>query len=65
MPNPLHPDLMSAEERLAEIGQTLARSFIRLKTRQSTHISADRRENSLAILPDQSGHGVPKKRRTR
>jgi hypothetical protein len=65
MPNPLHPDLMSADERLAEIARILARGLIRLKNQQSTHISAGRRETSLAILPDQSRHANRNSRRSR
>jgi hypothetical protein len=46
----------SARERIAEIGDILARGLGRLKARQSSHLSADRRESSLAHVADQSGH---------
>lgn len=59
MPNPLHPDLMSADERRAELYHILARGLIRLHAKQSTHISAHCGESSLAFAPDRSRHGVP------
>ncbi len=65
MPNPLHPDLMSAGERIAELTLILARGLVRLKGKQSTHISANCRESFLAFPSGQSPHGVPEKRRMR
>jgi len=54
--NALHPDNMSAAERLAEVGQLLAAGLIRLRARKSRALSADRGESPLALSPDQSGH---------
>jgi hypothetical protein len=47
---------IGARERVAEIGEILALGLVRLKARQSSHLSADRGESSLASLADQSGH---------
>jgi hypothetical protein len=38
--NPLCPDLMSAEERLAELAQILATGLLRLRRRESESTSA-------------------------
>ena len=62
-PNPLHPNHMTAEERLAELGQILARGLIRLHAQKSSALSADRGDNSVDFSPDQSGHAVTPKRR--
>ena len=56
--NPLHPRHMTAAERLDEIADILAAGLIRLSSRKSSQISADRGESSLDFSPDQSGHGV-------
>lgn len=37
--NPLHPNKMSAAERIAEVAETLALGVIRLRSRQSTELS--------------------------
>ena len=37
---PLHPDHMTAAERLAELGQILARGLVRLHAREASHLSA-------------------------
>jgi len=66
MPNPLHPNLMSAEERIAEICQLLARGLVRLQTRQSSSLSADRGDSCVDFLPHQSGHAdAPTRRQAR
>ena len=54
--NPLHPDMMSAEERLAELGEILARGVVRLKARKSSQLSGELGDSSLDLTPDQRGH---------
>ncbi len=62
-PNPLHPDLMTPAERIADICKILARGLIRLKARQSSRVSDERAESCLHFPPDQSGHATPTHRR--
>ena len=64
IPNPIHPDQLSAEERIAEIGELLARGLVRLHARQSSPLSADLGESSVDFTPDQSGHAEIPMRRT-
>jgi len=40
-PNPLCPDRMSSEARIAEIGRILAAGVVRLNATQSSDLSAD------------------------
>jgi hypothetical protein len=61
--NPLSPDRMSADERLAEVAEILAAGLMRLLPQQSTHLSADGGDSSLDILALKSGRG--RKRRNR
>jgi hypothetical protein len=63
--NLLHPDLMTAEERLAELADLLATGVIRLSDWKSREISTCRREFSLDCPPDQSGDGQPLKPKVR
>lgn len=56
MSNPLHPDLMTAPERLDEIAEILAVGLMRLRARQSSPLSAHRGESSLDCAGHQSGH---------
>lgn len=51
----LHPDRMTATERLTEIAKILAAGLQRLTARKSSGKSADFGESSLHIPPDQSG----------
>jgi hypothetical protein len=60
-PNPLRPDLMTASERLAEVAAILAAGLVRLRSRQSSRVSAHARESSLDCSPDQSGPVLPKR----
>jgi len=53
--NPLDPTLMTAPERLAEIGRILALGLMRLKAQQSSELLAESRDSSLAFLPLKSG----------
>jgi hypothetical protein len=62
--NPLKPETMPPDERLAELGQILAAGLMRLHARKSSPLSADRGDSSVDFLPDQSGHADAPKRRT-
>ena len=55
--NALSPDRMSAAERIAEIGEILARGLIRLRARQSRLVSDDRRDSYLDFSVNQRSHG--------
>jgi len=61
-PNPLHPDLMSPAERLAEIGHILAAGLSRVFPAESTHLSADSRDSFVDFSPPKSGRGRRKPR---
>lgn len=65
MHNPLHPDRMSADERLAEVAELLAAGVIRLRSKKSSPLSADERESSLDFSPDQRGHARARERKGR
>jgi hypothetical protein len=54
----MHPDLLTAVERIAEIGDILARGFVRLRAGQSSSKSADRRDSCLDFFADQRGHAL-------
>ena len=58
-PNPIPPCRMTAAERLAEIAEILAAGLMRLRARQSSHLSADCGESSLDCPGHQSGHADP------
>lgn len=62
MPNALHPDRMTAAERLDELADILSSGLIRLKARKSSRLSADRGDSCLDFTARQSGH-VPVNRR--
>jgi len=55
---------MTPDERLAELGEILARGLIRLHARKSSPLSADRGDSSVDFLPDRSGHADAPRRRT-
>ena len=57
--NPLHPSHMTAPERLAEIAEILAAGLMRLRARQSSHLSPDYGESLLDCPGNQSGHADP------
>jgi hypothetical protein len=63
-PNALPADQLTPAERLAELGELLARGVMRLQARKSSRLSADRGDSSVDFLPDQSGHADAPKRRT-
>lgn len=49
-PNPLSPERMSADERLAEVGRILGSGLRRILREQSSHLSAAGRDSSFDIL---------------
>jgi hypothetical protein len=59
--NALDPNLMTAAERLAEIGEILAAGLLRLRAK--TQKAGDRRDIPLDFPAHQSRHG--RKQRTR
>ncbi|MCG6116337.1 MAG: hypothetical protein MEQ84_14190 [Mesorhizobium sp.] len=61
--NPLAPSLMSAGDRRRELCAILAAGLVRLRSRQSSELSAGL-ENGLLDCPgDQSGHATATQRR--
>jgi hypothetical protein len=54
--NPLNPNRMTPAERLDEIAEILAAGLIRIRARQSTPLSAERRESSLDCAAHRSSH---------
>ena len=54
--NALHPDQMTATERLTEIGDLLAAAFVRLQKRKSSSLSGDCGESRLDFSVTQRGH---------
>jgi hypothetical protein len=62
--NPLKPELMSADERLAEICQILALGLMRLNARKSSELCRNRGESSVDFARLKSGHGGRTNRRT-
>jgi hypothetical protein len=56
MTNSINPKLLSADERLAEIADLLAAGLMRLRARQSSHLSRHCGESSLDCSAHQSGH---------
>jgi hypothetical protein len=56
LPNPIDPKRLSAPERLDEIADLLAAGLMRLRARQSTHLSVDWGESRLDFSASQRGH---------
>lgn len=56
MTNALHPDRMSAPERLDEIAEILAAGLMRLRARKSSPLSAPGGESSLDCAGHQRSH---------
>jgi len=54
-PNPLCPERMSAQARLAEIGRIVAAGVIRLNTAQSSGLSAESGDSFVDFSPRKSG----------
>jgi hypothetical protein len=61
--NPLHPDRMSAAERLDEIAEILAAGLMRLRARKSSPLSAEFGESCLDSPGTQSVHARVSTRR--
>lgn len=59
----LHPNHMTAAERLDEIAEILAAGAMRLMARKSSRLSADSRDSSVDFTANQSVYGVENKRR--
>ena len=59
----LHPDHMTAAERLDEIAEILAVGAMRLMARKSSRLSADSRDSSVDFTANRSVYGVENKRR--
>jgi len=55
-PNPLSPDAMSANARLAEVAEILAAGLIRMRDAKSSSLSADAGDSSLDFSAHTSGH---------
>ncbi len=56
-PNALHPDKMSADARLSEIGRILATGLIRMNSAKSSALSANSGDSFLDLRAHESGHG--------
>ena len=61
--NPLKPEMMTSHERLAELGQILARGLIRLHAREASPLSADDGDSFVDLPPLRSRHANPSRRR--
>ena len=62
--SPLHPNHMTLDERLAELGQILARGLVRLHARKSSPLSADRGDSFVDLPPHRSRHAnAPKQKK--
>jgi hypothetical protein len=57
LPNALDPNLMTAAERLAEIGEILAAGLIRLRARRRDAEARRSGDSSFDFSADQSVHG--------
>jgi len=66
MTNALHPDRMTAAERLAEVADILARGILRLRerARQSSQTSERTGESSVDFTDDRWRHETAHRRRT-
>jgi hypothetical protein len=53
---------IAADERLAEVGEILARGLIRLLSEKSSPLSADCRDSLVDLLADRSSHAAPTNR---
>ena len=61
-PNPLPPDQMTTDERLAEVCEVLARGVVRLHARQSRQLSDRTGESCLHSGAHRSGHANPNRK---
>ena len=62
--NGLDPARMSATERIGELGRILAAGLIRMKSQQSSPLSADSGESSVDYAAPKSGHATRNSRST-
>ena len=56
-PNPLSPDAMTANARLAEVAQILTAGLIRMRGAKSSSLSANAGDSFLDFALRTSGHG--------
>ncbi len=63
MHNALHPDRMTAAERLDEVGGILAAGAVRLLARKSRPLSADCGDSSVDFIAGQRGDDGDRNRR--
>jgi hypothetical protein len=63
-PNPLHPDRMTAHERLTELYGLLATAVVRLAGRDRDDLSQSTGDRSLHLPRKQSGTAAPTRRRS-
>jgi hypothetical protein len=62
--NPLKPEMMTPAERLAELGQFLARGLIRFHAREASPLSSDDRDSFVDLPPHRSRHAnAPKQKK--
>jgi hypothetical protein len=61
--NALAPDLMTADERLTELGQILAVGFLRLRRCGSMNVTATSGDFRLDLSPDRSVHATARQRK--
>jgi hypothetical protein len=54
--NPLKPDHLSTEERIAEVGRLLGLGVVRLLRRESSALSAPGGDSCLDFPHERSGH---------
>jgi hypothetical protein len=59
MGKPLHPDLMTAAERLDEIAEILAAGILRLRARQRALRGSTGEHVRVDFSPGRSGHARP------
>jgi len=59
--NTLHPDKMSPDARLAEIGRILAAGLIRMRSAKSSGLFAKHGDSSLDLPAPASGHAGTEK----
>jgi hypothetical protein len=61
--NPLSPDLMTADERLEELGQILGTALVRLRQRRFLSECSSLQKNSVDFSPHRSGYASAPQRR--
>ena len=61
--NALAPDLMSAQQRLSELGMILSAGLIRLRQRQFPNNHSTLEKKGLDFSPDRSVHATARQRR--